>query len=116
MSGFSETAKLDEFLRSLVKGEHSSISLTWNDGNGPNYMSVKEFDETEFGHSDWVSEEERQRAYEANSCWRLQWYPDTPVGFHSLQASSLEALIEAVAPDTAAPSPPPQSATDTPDR
>jgi hypothetical protein len=24
--------------------------------------------------------------------WILHWYPDTPVGFHSIGASSLDAL------------------------
>jgi hypothetical protein len=93
----SEWKQLEDMLRGLIHGEHSSISLTFNDGNGPNYMSVREFDETEFGAGDWVSEEERQRAYETNACWRLQWYPYTPVGFSSIQASSLEAIGKAVA-------------------
>ena len=41
---------------------------------------------------DWVSKEERERAIALDSVWTLQWYPDTPVGFYKIAASSLEAL------------------------
>ncbi len=42
---------------------------------------------------DWVSEEEKQRAYETQELWELQWYPNTPIGSHIFYASSLEALM-----------------------
>ena len=42
----------------------------------------------------WVSEEERQKALATGEIWVLQWYPDTPVGFNRLAASSLEAVVE----------------------
>jgi len=46
---------------------------------------------------DWVSPEEREKAFESQELWTVQWYPQTPVGFNYLQASSLEALLEAIA-------------------
>ena len=42
---------------------------------------------------DWVSDEQRQKALADDSCWRLQWYPDTPVGFHVLYAADLDVLL-----------------------
>lgn len=91
MSDLSETEAL---LLSFLRGEHSSLSITFNDCNGPNYQSVKEhvadFPDFDVG---WVSDDERKLAIKNNSWWRLQWYPETPVGFCVLQASSLEALI-----------------------
>ena len=45
---------------------------------------------------EWVSDEERKRAIEADSIWTLQWYPYTPVGFLALGASSLAALLRAI--------------------
>jgi hypothetical protein len=40
----------------------------------------------------WVSEKEKQLAIENDSIWLLQWYPDTPVGFYCVCASTLGAL------------------------
>lgn len=31
-----------------------------------------------------------------DNVWSLQWYPDTPVGFYQVCASSLELLLDAV--------------------
>lgn len=45
---------------------------------------------------DWVSEDERAQAVETDNVWVLHWYPATPVGFHSIAASSLAALLQAV--------------------
>jgi hypothetical protein len=43
---------------------------------------------------DWVSPEEKKKAIEANDVWVLTWYPETPVGFCHVAASSVEALID----------------------
>jgi len=40
----------------------------------------------------WVSSEEKAKAIETDNVWTLQWYPDTPIGFHKIGASSLEAI------------------------
>lgn len=42
---------------------------------------------------DWVSDEERALAIELDSVWEVQWYPSNSVGFYTLAASSLEALL-----------------------
>lgn len=90
--------KLEELeieLRELLKGEFSSLTLSFNDDNGPNYSSVKDWIErgpAEAG-ADYVSPEEREAAIRKNSCWELHWYPVTPVGSCSIKASSLPALF-----------------------
>lgn len=84
-------------LLSLLQGEHSSLSLGFNEMNGPNYQTVREFVEStpEEQQPDWVSDEERELAIQGNSMWVLHWYPDTPVGSYSLAASTLEAVVRA---------------------
>lgn len=88
---------MEDGLRSLLNGEHTSVSLSFNEINGPNYQTAKDFlkDNPE-DDTDWVSAEERAKAIEENSIWRLQWYPDTPVGFYVVHASSLLALVGAL--------------------
>ena len=44
----------------------------------------------------WVSEEEKQKAIDTDEMWELQWYPDTPIGSHTLVASTLEAIRAAL--------------------
>ena len=52
------------------------------------YETVQEFYEPEY----FVSEEEWTKAVLEDSVWELQWYPDTPIGFHRIAASTLEAI------------------------
>jgi hypothetical protein len=42
---------------------------------------------------DWVSEDEKQKAIEANCAWRLLWYPTAES--RSVSATSLKAVIDA---------------------
>ena len=44
---------------------------------------------------EWLSPEDRAKAIETDELWHLQWYPDTPIGFRRLFASSLDALRQA---------------------
>jgi hypothetical protein len=56
------------------------------------YESIQDF----YDAKDFVSPEEYIKAIDENSVWQLQWYPETPVGFHIVAASSLEAIEQAV--------------------
>lgn len=92
--------KLETMLLSLLDGEHTAIYLTFNDVHSINHASAKEWVEKWDGYDepdDWLSESERDKAIAENSVWTLQWYPRTPIGFHTVRASSLKTLIEAVA-------------------
>jgi hypothetical protein len=91
----STIPELERQLRNLLQGEHSSLTISFNE-HAHNYCDAhKAVERGILGSDEWVSEEEKQRAIETNSVWSLQWYPETPVGFHSLLASSLEAVITA---------------------
>lgn len=83
---------IEDALRQLLKGEFSSLSLTFNDESAPNYQKVAQLDDAEDDIS-WVSDEERAKAIAENTIWTLRWYPNTPVGFCRVSASSLAALL-----------------------
>lgn len=87
---------LEKSLRSLLRGEHSSLTLSFND-HACNYVTVKEAVESNcmLEHGTWVSDEEKRRAIESNSLWSLHWYPDTPIGCYDLMGSSLESVVMA---------------------
>lgn len=54
------------------------------------YETIEEF----YDPGAFVSEKEWFKAVEANSVWKLQWYPDTPIGFYIVCASTLDAIEE----------------------
>lgn len=89
---------LDVALRGLLTGKNGSLHLTFNDGNGVNYMTVEEWLESGGPgcDTDWISEEERTKGIATNSMWEIQWYPNNPSSFEALAASSLEALVQHV--------------------
>lgn len=93
--------------------EHkASLHLTHNDHKAY-YQTVQQSVEAgDHGYTDdcWISEEEKQKAIEANDCWILQWYPETPVGFCLMTAHSLDALLRrARGGETPTPVPPVRS-------
>lgn len=51
-------------------------------------------EDDDLGMSDWVSQEQKQKAIDTNDCWTLQWYPDSPVGFCIIAAADLDVLLE----------------------
>lgn len=94
--------RVETLLRELLKGEHSSLTIGFNDLHACNYQTARQWSE-EMGDMDgsqtyndlrdWVSPEEREKALATNSVWSLHWYPNTPIGFNELLASSFSALI-----------------------
>ena len=52
------------------------------------YERIEDF----YDHEDFISPEEWHKAVAEHSVWVLQWYPDTPIGFHRMAASTLEAI------------------------
>lgn len=83
-------------LRSRTPGEFASLSITFNE-HAFNYINVAQAIEQDyFDHADWVSDWEKKLAAEKNSVWIVQWYPNTPIGFNALAASSLEAVLLAM--------------------
>ena len=52
------------------------------------YETVEQF----YDVDDFISEEEWHKAVAEDSVWVLHWYPNTPVGFTRIAASTLEAI------------------------
>ncbi|HWW56373.1 MAG TPA: hypothetical protein VN047_05740 [Sphingopyxis sp.] len=87
----------EDMLRGLLRGEHSSLHLSFND-HAANYLdATKERADGDLPDDEWVSESERDKALGLNQVWTLQWYPNSPVGFCRKRASSLDALLSWVA-------------------
>ena len=85
---------MSDELEALLPSHKASLHLTHNE-HKTNYESVEDYTEwMELDSSEWVSEKERKATIERDSIWVLQWYPDTPIGFHRLVASTLNAIIE----------------------
>lgn len=81
----------------LLKGKYSCLHLTFNVEHAINYDTVEGFIRCgQYDPESWVSPEEMQKSIDTNSVWTLQWYPDTPIGFYTLRASSIEALLKAI--------------------
>lgn len=95
--------RVEAGLRALLVGEHTSLHIGFNDDHAANYVTAQQWHD-EYGfytgsdedRIDWVSEDERLKAIETNSVWTLQYYPNTPVGFNCIGASSLPAILRAL--------------------
>jgi len=61
----------------LIHNEHRDV-----------YETVEQF----YDANDFISEEEWRKAIAEDSVWVLHWYPNTPVGFIRIAASTLEAI------------------------
>lgn len=86
----------------LLKGEFSSLTIGFNEDHACNYATAQryhdEWGQYGAGNNDarikWVSEEERQKAIRENSVWTIQWYPNTPIGFNCVGASTFETAAK----------------------
>jgi len=93
---------IEDRLRGLLQGRHSSLTISFNDEHACNYVTAKVWHD-EWGHYsggtddhiEWASEDERLKAIRENSVWTVQWYPNTPVCFEMVGASSLQAAFDA---------------------
>ena len=73
----------------------NSLSVTRDDDHACNYMTAAEWIDNsakDFLHDD---PEEVERMKDTNTIWRLQVYPNTPVGFWVIHASTLDAALDA---------------------
>jgi hypothetical protein len=76
------------------------LAIRFND-HAVNYQSVEEWlidqgDGSGECWFEWASADERDKAIVTNKVWTCQWYPNTPVGFYAVAASSYEVLMAAV--------------------
>jgi hypothetical protein len=77
--------------------KHEAALMLCHNDHKNSYMSVSEAIANEdHGYTNWVSEEQKQKAIQTNDCWYIQWYPDTPVGSYDVAAADLYVLLEYV--------------------
>ena len=92
-----EPVKLEELeyeLRSLLNGEFSALTLSYNEFSSSNYLTVTEYlDKHPGAEEDFISREEADLARKKNSMWTLTWWSKTPVDSYQISASSLPALV-----------------------
>jgi hypothetical protein len=87
------TIELEQEMLGLLHGKFSSINITYND-HSVNYMdAATAISDGSYGYVEWVSEDEKVLASEKNSVWVLQWYPNTPIGFCAVAASSFAVCL-----------------------
>lgn len=85
---------------------HIALSI-WHNEHAGNYQTVAEYigmwserysaHDQRFDDDEWVSPAEKQRAIDTNELWECRWNPHTPVGSCVLCASTLNALLAALA-------------------
>jgi hypothetical protein len=81
---------IEERLCKIIRSKSGSLTITFNDHEGYYEKPGERVSDDE-----WVSDNEKRKAIETNSVWTLHWYPDTPVGFYTVSASSLESVLAA---------------------
>lgn len=72
-------------------------AVIWHNEHAAYYRTVaQEVAGGEHGYQAdcWISEDQKRLAIERNECWTIQWYPDTPDGFHIKSAAELPALLD----------------------
>lgn len=78
---------------------HVELIITHNDFAG-SYQTAAQWIADEEGRGDtyyeWAGPDEREKALLTGSVWIVQWYPDTPVGFYAVAASTFEAAMRRV--------------------
>ena len=77
----------------------NSVSVSRDDDHACNYMTASEWIDN---NADWYVDdnpEEVQRMRDTNTIWRLQVYPNTPVGFNVWNGSTLDSAIDAAMRD-----------------
>lgn len=60
------------------------------------YETVEQWADMRYGSEGcplFISEEAKAKCIATNDCWMLQWYPETPVGYHRIAAPTLEELL-----------------------
>lgn len=74
----------------------ASLSITHNQHKSY-YETVAELIAQQEGYysPDCFPEGERDKCIAQDEIWTLHWYPDTPVGFYMVHASTLEAAVNA---------------------
>lgn len=90
----SPTADGQRF-RWLAEQRFNQFFLERNGAHACNYMSAAEWIEQNPDDFDDVDQAVLQQMRDTNTIWRLQIYPDTPIGFHYWHGPTAESVIDA---------------------
>lgn len=83
-----------ERYRWLRDSTANHMIVSHNDGCAPNYMTAKEWIDANQDMFDDTPTKTIGEMEESGDIWQVQWYPDTPVGFHCVFAASLDQAID----------------------
>lgn len=86
--------KIDKTANDLFPKHNCGLYLTHN-RHKDMYETVEDLLNGEDKPDDWATKTSRERAIKNDELWELQWYPDTPVGFHRIYAATLEEVLKA---------------------
>jgi hypothetical protein len=82
----------------LIGIKCNSFSLSKNDDHLPNYLTAKDWIEKyEFDDFKDVDQSEIIKMIDSNTIWKLQIYPDTPIGFYMYYGATCEYVIKQAA-------------------
>lgn len=57
------------------------------------YANPKDWIEEQGDLYNWENNEAKEKSISTGEIWTLHWYPDTPIGFYSIAAPTLEDLL-----------------------
>lgn len=78
--------------------EHKAgLFLRHNEHRGYYQPLADWIEEQRVEDDEWAAEGQKEKALAEDSCWSLQWYPATPIGFFILYAADLDVLLAAAA-------------------
>jgi len=58
------------------------------------HISCEKGDNLYLDNGGWESKESELKAVEKGEVWNISWYPDTPVGFYSINSHCFEDLLK----------------------
>lgn len=57
------------------------------------YQTLPQYLSDEHAQPSFKDASARQRAIDTGEIWELQWYPETPIGFHLVAAPTLDEVL-----------------------
>ena len=71
----------------------AALHIDHND-HKTSYESVTDYIEfLKLSASDFLSHEDMQKCISSDNIWKIQWYPNTPIGFYIACGSTLENAL-----------------------
>ena len=75
--------------------KHACELIVTHNGHTTYYQSVGDYIAEMRMDDEDIAPDERKKCIDSGEIWELQWYPNTPVGFNRVAASTFEKALEA---------------------